>query len=46
MLRLAESGQLRPPVSLILPLSRIVEAQQAFLSKAHVGKVVLLPQEA
>lgn len=45
LVALLESGRLRPKVALALPLSRIVDAQNEFLSKRHVGKIVLLPQE-
>jgi NADPH:quinone reductase-like Zn-dependent oxidoreductase len=44
LVALVNSGRLRPKVALALPLSRIVEAQEEFLSKKHVGKIVLLPQ--
>jgi NADPH:quinone reductase-like Zn-dependent oxidoreductase len=42
---LLETGRLRPKVALALPLTRIVDAQNEFLSKKHVGKIILLPQE-
>jgi NADPH:quinone reductase-like Zn-dependent oxidoreductase len=38
-----ERGEIRPVVSATYPLSEIVHAQQEFLSKRHVGKLVLLP---
>ncbi len=38
-----ERGQLRPLVAKSFPLKQIVEAQLAFLEKAHVGKFVLIP---
>jgi NADPH:quinone reductase-like Zn-dependent oxidoreductase len=40
-----ETGRIRPKIALELPLSRIVDAQKQFLSKKHVGKIVLLPQQ-
>lgn len=36
-------GEIRPLVSAVYPLSRIGEAQAAFLSKAHLGKIILVP---
>jgi NADPH:quinone reductase-like Zn-dependent oxidoreductase len=36
-----ESGRVRPLVARTFPLSQIRDAQQAFQSKAHVGKIVL-----
>ena len=36
-----ENGDIKPVVAAIYPLSKIDEAQQAFISKAHVGKLVL-----
>jgi len=36
-----ESGRVKPLVAETFPLSRIRDAQEAFLSKAHVGKIVL-----
>jgi NADPH:quinone reductase-like Zn-dependent oxidoreductase len=38
-----ETGKIRPVVARIFPLQDIVEAQKAFLEKAHVGKFVLVP---
>ncbi len=43
MLGLAVDGTLRPPVAETLPLHDIAKAQELFLSKRHVGKIVLLP---
>jgi NADPH:quinone reductase-like Zn-dependent oxidoreductase len=42
-----EEGQVRPLVAATYPLSEIGAAQEAFQSKAHVGKIVLAvaPQE-
>jgi NADPH:quinone reductase-like Zn-dependent oxidoreductase len=36
-----ERGEIKPVVSAAYPLSEIAMAQMAFLSKAHVGKIVL-----
>lgn len=38
-----ERGEIRPVVSATYPLRDIAAAQEAFLSKAHVGKIVLVP---
>ena len=38
-----ERGEIRPVVAATYPLSQIVEAQRAFLTKQHVGKIVLVP---
>ncbi|WP_298192840.1 alcohol dehydrogenase family protein [Novosphingobium sp.] len=40
-----ERGEIRPVVAATYPLSQIVEAQRAFLTKQHVGKIVLVPGE-
>ena len=42
---LINSGTVRPRVAATYPLARIGEAQAAFLSKQHSGKIVLLPPE-
>jgi NADPH:quinone reductase-like Zn-dependent oxidoreductase len=39
----AERGEIRPRVARTYPLSAIVAAQQDFIAKKHVGKLVLLP---
>ena len=36
-----ERGEVHPVVAATFPLERIVEAQELFLTKAHVGKIVL-----
>ncbi|MBI4933957.1 MAG: zinc-binding dehydrogenase [Actinobacteria bacterium] len=36
-----EGGQVRPAVAATFPLERIVDAQELFLAKTHVGKIVL-----
>lgn len=42
-----EKGEIRPIVSKIFPLHEIAAAQDAFLSKAHAGKIVLrIPGDA
>jgi NADPH:quinone reductase-like Zn-dependent oxidoreductase len=38
-----EAGAIKPLVAHTFPLSQIVRAQQAFLDKRHVGKIVLIP---
>jgi len=38
-----ERGEIRPVVAATYPLSQIVEAQRAFLTKQHIGKIVLIP---
>lgn len=36
-----ERGEIKPCVAAVFPLADIVQAQQAFLAKRHVGKIVL-----
>jgi NADPH:quinone reductase-like Zn-dependent oxidoreductase len=43
LVRYIENNEIRPVVAGIYPLDRIVEAQQTFLDKAFVGKLVLQP---
>jgi NADPH:quinone reductase-like Zn-dependent oxidoreductase len=38
-----ERGEIRPVVARTYPLSAIADAQRDFLSKRHVGKIVLVP---
>jgi NADPH:quinone reductase and related Zn-dependent oxidoreductases len=38
-----ERGEIRPLVSATYPLDRIADAQEAFASKHHTGKIVLVP---
>ncbi|WP_124086169.1 alcohol dehydrogenase family protein [Pseudogemmobacter humi] len=38
-----EAGAIRPLVARTYPLKDIVQAQEDFLAKAHVGKLVLIP---
>ena len=40
-----ERGEIKPAVAKSFALEDIVEAQQAFLSKRHVGKLVLVPPQ-
>lgn len=46
LVRYIERDEIRPVVAATFPLSDIVRAQQAFLERDHVGKLVLLPWEA
>lgn len=41
LVRHIEAGEVRPLVAATFPLEQIVEAQQLFLTKRHVGKIVL-----
>ena len=43
LIRYIEAGEIRPVVARTYPLDQIVAAQEDFLSKAHVGKLVLIP---
>ena len=43
LVRYIESGELRPAIASVHPLSAIVEAQREFLEKRHTGKIVLIP---
>ena len=43
LIRYIEAGEIRPLVDRIYPLSEIVEAQQYFSTKQHIGNVVLIP---
>jgi NADPH:quinone reductase-like Zn-dependent oxidoreductase len=38
-----ERGEIRPLVARQFPLQDIVSAQEEFLSKKHVGKIVIIP---
>lgn len=40
-----EAGDIRPVIAKTYPLSEIARAQEDFLSKGHVGKLVLLPPD-
>jgi NADPH:quinone reductase-like Zn-dependent oxidoreductase len=40
-----ESGAIQPLVAQTFPLEKIAEAQDVFLKKSHIGKIVLtIPQ--
>jgi NADPH:quinone reductase-like Zn-dependent oxidoreductase len=41
LVRRIEHGDISPVVAATFPLDRIVEAQELFLTKHHVGKIVL-----
>jgi NADPH:quinone reductase-like Zn-dependent oxidoreductase len=43
LIRYIEAGEIRPIVARTYPLHDIVAAQKDFLSKRHVGKLVLIP---
>jgi NADPH:quinone reductase-like Zn-dependent oxidoreductase len=43
LIRYIERGEVRPVVSRTYPLSEIARAQEDFLRKEHVGKLVLIP---
>jgi NADPH:quinone reductase-like Zn-dependent oxidoreductase len=45
LIRYIERNQIRPLVSKIYPLSAIKQAQQDFLEKGFVGKLVLTPPQ-
>jgi NADPH:quinone reductase-like Zn-dependent oxidoreductase len=38
-----DRGEVRPVVSRTYPLGEIASAQEAFLTKGHIGKLVLIP---
>ncbi len=38
-----ERGEVRPVVARTYPLEEIASAQEAFLTKGHVGQLVLIP---
>jgi NADPH:quinone reductase-like Zn-dependent oxidoreductase len=43
LIRYIESGEIKPLIAATYPLTEIVAAQEAFLTKQHVGKIVLVP---
>ncbi len=43
LIRYVEQGEIAPMVAATYPLSEIVTAQEAFLAKEFVGKIVLVP---
>jgi NADPH:quinone reductase-like Zn-dependent oxidoreductase len=42
LVRYIERGELRPLISATYPLSEIVTAQNRFMEKSHIGKIVLV----
>lgn len=45
LIRYIETGEIRPVVARTYPLAEIAQAQADFLTKAHTGKLVLLPPQ-
>ncbi len=45
LVRYIEAGRIRPVVAKTYPLKDIVQAQKDFLTKGHVGKLVLIPPQ-
>jgi NADPH:quinone reductase-like Zn-dependent oxidoreductase len=43
LIRYIEAGEIRPRVAKTYPLDQIAQAQADFLTKAHTGKLVLIP---
>lgn len=43
LVRYIEAGEIRPVVARTYPLAEIAQAQADFLTKAHTGKLVLIP---
>lgn len=43
LVRYIEAGEIKPLIAKTFPLSQLVEAQRAFLTKQHIGKIVLIP---
>ncbi len=43
LIEYVERGEVRPVVSRTYPLEEIASAQEAFLTKGHIGKLVLIP---
>ena len=41
VIALIEAGRIRPVIAETYPLPKMIEAQEAFLAKRHVGKIVL-----
>jgi NADPH:quinone reductase-like Zn-dependent oxidoreductase len=44
LVRYIEQGELQPLVAQTYPLQAIAEAQQDFMAKGFIGKLVLLPE--
>lgn len=45
LIRYIEAGEIRPVVARTYPLAEIAQAQTDFLTKAHTGKLVLIPPQ-
>ena len=43
VVRLIEQGRLKPILAQTFPLCQLVEAQEAFMAKRHVGNIVVVP---
>ena len=43
LIRYIEKGEIKPLISKTYPLEKIKQAQEEFLAKKHVGKLVLIP---
>lgn len=43
LVRYIERGEIRPLLAGVHPLAAIVQAQQEFLAKQRMGKIVLIP---
>ena len=41
LVKIVEEGRIKPLIADIYPLEEIVQAQEAFLKKTHIGKIVL-----
>ena len=46
LIKQIEDESIRPLVAQVFPLEQIVDAQKTFLSKQHIGKIVLQVSEA
>ncbi len=44
LIKLLESHQIKPLLAASFPLQQVVEAQQMFLKKQHVGNIVVIPE--
>lgn len=45
LVRYIERGEIKPLLAATYPLYEIAEAQRVFLTKQHVGKIVLVPEQ-
>jgi NADPH:quinone reductase-like Zn-dependent oxidoreductase len=43
LLQYIERGEIRPLIAAVHPLAAIVQAQQEFLAKRLMGKIILVP---